>query len=319
MAVGLEFESSIIKLENEIEKLQKLETEGKVNFKPEIQKLLEKRDSMIKEVYSKLNPWQVTQIARHPKRPLFSDYIEQILDGFVELHGDRNFGDDKSIVAGFAKMDKKKVMVIGHMKGKNTKENIMRNFGLPKPEGYRKALRLMKLAEKFNIPIITFIDTQGAYPGMEGEERGQSEAIATNLFEMSSLKVPIIAVVIGEGGSGGALALGVADKVMMLSNSIYSVISPEGCASILWKDAGMASKAAESLKITASDLFKYGLIDEIIQEPLGGAHRNYEKTTESVKKAILTKLKSLNKLSVKKLLEKRYEKLTKMGNDVIIE
>lgn len=313
MSVGLEFEGQVLELEKRISELKKLESEGQVSFEAEILRLEEKLTSLLKELYNNLNAWQITQVARHPNRPLFSDYINLIFDDFINLSGDRTFADDQSIVAGFCKLDDTKVIIIGHQKGKNTKDNIKRNFGMPKPEGYRKALRIMKLAEKFNIPVITFIDTPGAYPGIDAEERGQSEAIAKNLIGMATLKVPIICIVIGEGGSGGALALGVADRVFMLSYSIYSVISPEGCATILWKDASKASLAAEALKMTAKHLLDYKLIDGIIEEPLGAAHRNYELTASNIKETILTHLKSLKRLSAKKLVEKRYDKFIQMG------
>ncbi len=313
MSVELGFEGSVIEIDNQIKELTTLEAEGDVSFQLEIQNLTEKRDNLLKEVYSSLTPWQIVQVARHPKRPLFSDYINDIFKGFIELHGDRNFGDDSSIIAGICTLEEEKVVIIGHQRGRDMKDNVKRNFGMPKPEGYRKALRIMKLAEKFDKPIITFIDTKGAYPGLEAEQRGQSEAIARNLFEMSKLKVPIICVVIGEGGSGGALALGVGDRLLMLSYSVFSAISPEGCATILWKDAGRAPEAAEALKITAQDLLSFGLIDESIEEPLGGAHRNPEWMTQKVKEVLITQLKGLKRLSIKRLLEKRYEKLMGMG------
>ena len=314
MAVELSFEGPIIELDKKIEDLKKLDKQGNVSFRSEISKLESKRENLLKEIYNNLTPWQITQVARHPERPQFSDYINYLFENFVELHGDRSFGDDKAIVGGICTLDEEKVVIIGHQKGKDTKENIKRNFGMPMPDGYRKALKLMKLAEKFNKPIITFIDTPGAYPGIEAEERGQSEAIARNLFVMARLQVPIIAIVIGEGGSGGALALGVADRILMLSYSVYSVISPEGCASILWKDASKAPEASEALKMTAKSLLSFGLIDDIIEEPIGGAHRNHQLTITSVKESILLHLKSLNKISPKKLIEKRYEKFIMMGN-----
>ena len=314
MALGLDFEGPAAEIEKKIEELKNLEAEGEVSFQNEIVKLEEKRDTLLTEIYSQLTPWQITQVARHPNRPLFDDYIDLIFTDYVELHGDRNIGDDKAIGAGFAYLDGEKVFVLGHQKGKNTKSNVERNFGMPNPEGYRKALRVMEMANKFDKPIITFIDTPGAFPGLEAEERGQGEAIAKNLFMMSTFEVPIISIVVGEGGSGGALALGVADRMLMLSNSIYSVISPEGCASILWKDATKASEAAEALKVTAKDLLGFNLIDGIVEEPVGGAHRNYELTTNRVKKAILANLKQIKKLSKRKLVEKRHEKFSKMGN-----
>ncbi len=307
------FEEPIIELEKKIDELRKLDSEGDVSFQNEIKKLEEKKNSLIKKIYSNLSPWDITLIARHPKRPLFQDYSKLIFKDYIELHGDRQFGDDQAISGGICWLEEEKVFIIGHQKGKNTKENIKMNFGMPRPEGYRKALRLMKLAEKFEKPIITFIDTPGAYPGMDAEERGQSEAIARNLYEMSILKVPIITVVVGEGGSGGALALGVADRIFMLTNSVYSVISPEGCASILWKDAAKAPDAAKAMKITANDLLSLELIDGIIEEPSGGAHRNYDITAMNIKKEIISHLKELKKNSTKKLLEKRYDKFIKMG------
>ncbi len=257
--------------------------------------------------------WEVVKISRHPNRPVFKDYIELIFDNFIEFHGDRCYADDPAISGGFAEIDGKKIMLIGHYKGKNTTENIERNFGMAKPEGYRKALRLMRLAERFNVPIVTLIDTPGAFPGIEAEERGQAESIAKNITEMAKIEVPIISLVIGEGGSGGALGIGVGDKILMLSNSIYSVISPEGCASILWRDSKYAADAAEALNITADALIKIGVIDEIIKEPPEGAHNDYKKTAENVKKALLKNLKVLNKMSEGKLLKHRSEKYSNIG------
>ena len=261
-----------------------------------------------------LTPWEIVQISRHPKRPVLQDYLSLMFTNFIELHGDRYFADDKAMIGGFAQISDQKVMVIGHNKGKNTTDNIDRNFGMAKPDGYRKALRLMKLAQKFNIPVISFIDTPGAFPGLEAEERGQAEAIAKNLTEMATIEVPIICVVVGEGGSGGALGIGVGDRILMLSNAIYSVISPEGCASILWRDAKFAPDAAEALNLTANALLKHGLIDEIINEPGDGAHSNHKKTVESIQKAILKNLQSLQKLSTEELLQKKFEKFSAMGN-----
>lgn len=258
-------------------------------------------------------PWDIVQISRHPKRPVLQDYLSRIFENFIEFHGDRFYSDDKAMIGGFAKIGNHKVMLIGHNKGKNTNENIERNFGMAKPDGYRKALRLMKLAERFNIPIVTIIDTPGAFPGLEAEERGQAEAIAKNLTEMASIEVPIVSVVIGEGGSGGALGIGVADKVLMLSNAIYSVISPEGCASILWRDAKFAPDAAEALNLTASALHKHGVIDEIINEPGEGAHSDYEKTADLVKKAIINNLKPLIELTKEELIQNRFEKFSGIG------
>src|SRR6056297_4184354 len=260
-----------------------------------------------------LTPWEIVQISRHPKRPVLQDYLSHIFTNFIELHGDRYFADDKAIIGGFAQIAGQKVMVIGHNKGKTTTDNIERNFGMANPDGYRKALRLMKLAERFNIPVITFIDTPGAFPGLEAEERGQAEAIAKNLTEMATIEVPIICVVVGEGGSGGALGIGVGDRILMLSNAIYSVISPEGCASILWRDAKYAPDAAEALNLTANALIKHGVIDEIIQEPGDGAHSDHKKMGESIQKAILKNIHSLLKLSTGELLQKRFEKFSAMG------
>ena len=257
--------------------------------------------------------WEIVSISRHPKRPILQDYLSLIVKNFVEFHGDRYYSDDKAMIGGFAEIGNQKIMLIGHNKGKNTTENIERNFGMAKPDGYRKALRLMKLAERFNVPILTIIDTPGAFPGLEAEERGQAEAIAKNLTEMASLEVPVISVVIGEGGSGGALGIGVADKVLMLSNSIYSVISPEGCASILWRDAKFAPDAAEALNLTADALLKHGVIDEIIQEPDEGAHTNYKLIAEFVKKSVLKNIDILKKLSVDELIQSRFEKFSGIG------
>lgn len=275
----------------------------------EEQKMTDKKKSNKKE----LTAWEIVSISRHPKRPVLQDYLSLIVDNFVELHGDRYYSDDKAMIGGFAQIGDLKVMLIGHNKGKNTKEHIERNFGMAKPDGYRKALRLMKLAERFNIPIVTIIDTPGAFPGLEAEERGQAEAIAKNLTEMASIEVPIICVVIGEGGSGGALGIGVGDKVLMLSNAIYSVISPEGCASILWRDAAFAPDAAEAMNITAKALLKHGVIDEIIEEPGEGAHSDYKAIADSVKKTIVKNIKPLQKLNVDELIQSRFEKFSGMG------
>jgi len=261
-----------------------------------------------------LTPWDIVQISRHPKRPVLLDYLSLIFTNFTELHGDRYFADDKAIIGGFAQISDQKVMVLGHNKGKTTTDNIERNFGMANPDGYRKALRLMKLAQKFNIPVVTFIDTPGAFPGLEAEERGQAEAIAKNLTEMAAIEVPIICIVVGEGGSGGALGIGVGDRILMLSNAIYSVISPEGCASILWRDAKFAPDAAEALNLTANALIKHGVIDQIIKEPGDGAHTNHKKTAESIKKEILKNLHSLQKLTTEELVQKRFEKFSAMGN-----
>ncbi len=275
-----------------------------------VMELEEKKAEVIKE---DLSPWEIVKKSRHPNRPILQDYLEQIFSNFIEFHGDRYYSDDKAMIGGFAEIEGKKVMLIGHNKGKSTNENIDRNFGMAKPEGYRKALRLMKLAERFNVPIVTIIDTPGAFPGLEAEERGQAEAIAKNLTEMASIEVPIICVVIGEGGSGGALGIGVGDKILMLSNAIYSVISPEGCASILWRDAKFAPDAAEALNLTANALLKHGVIDEIINEPGEGAHSNYEEIADSVKKSILNNIKDLKGLQTDELIQKRFEKYSGIG------
>lgn len=314
MAIYLEFEKPIENIEKSIEDLESSVLKNSdVDFSIEIDELKKKRDYMLGTIYENLTPWQITQVARHPERPIFSDYKEKLFDEFMEFHGERQFRDDPSIITGFAKIGDEKFVVIGEEKGRDTKDKIFRNFGMPQPEGYRKALRAMKIAEKFKKPILTFIDTAGAYPGIEGEERGQGEAIARNLFEMAGLKVPIIATVIGEGGSGGALAIAVADRVLMLSNAIYSVISPESCASILWRDASKAEQAAEALKFTAPYLIKFGIVEEAIPEPIGGAHRDVEFTMNNVKEAIFRHLAELKKLPANKLVQKRYDRFRKLG------
>ncbi len=310
---GLDFEKPVVELERKIEELKKFSSGEKMDLSDEIKKLEDKLEKVKKEIFENLTPWQRVQIARHPKRPYTLDHISMIMTDFVELHGDRAFSDDKSIVAGFAKMDGNRICVIGHQKGRDTKENLERNFGSAHPEGYRKAMRIMKLAEKFKIPIVTFIDTPGAYPGIGAEERGQAGAIAYNLMGMAVLEVPIIITVIGEGGSGGALGIGVGDRICVLENAYYSVISPEGCAAILWKDRSKAPDAAEVLKLTAADLYEMGLIDDIIKEPLGGAHRDAVATAANIKKKIVKYLGDLGKLSVKDLLAARYEKFRKIG------
>ncbi len=309
----LDFEKPIMEIEKKIEEMKHFSPDGGPVQNAEIKKLHKKANKLKREIYSKLTPWEITQVARHPERPYTIDYIETVFDDFIELHGDRNFGDDRAIVGGLARLDGTPVIVIGTQKGRTTKEKIFRNFGMPNPEGYRKCLRLMDLGERFNRPIITLIDTPGAYPGIGAEERGQAEAIAKNLQVMSKLKVPIISVVIGEGGSGGALALGVADTLMMLELSTYSVISPEGCAAILWKDRAKAEAAAKQLKITAKDLLGLGLIDSVIKEPLGGAHRNPDEAAEQLKKALSEALDKLVDVPVKKLVEARYDKFRNMG------
>src|SRR5678815_1586747 len=298
----LEFEQPIAELENRIEELRFVQDDSAVDISEEIQRLTKRSQTLTKDIYGKLSPWQVAQVARHPQRPFTLDYIQGLFTQFEELHGDRTFSDDTSIVGGLARFNGHACMVLGHQKGRDTKEKIARNFGMPKPEGYRKALRLMKLAEKFGLPVFTFVDTPGAYPGIDAEERGQSEAIGRNLFEMARLRVPIIATVIGEGGSGGALAIAVGDAVLMLQYSTYSVISPEGCASILWRDSTMAPEAAEALGITASRLKTLGLIDKIVAEPLGGAHRDPQATAQSLKKALADSLKQLREKKPKDCL-----------------
>ena len=309
----LEFEQPIVELEAKIDELRLVESDNEFNLNDEIAKLQTKSKSLIESIFSNLSPWQVAQLARHAKRPYTLDYVERLFTNFVELHGDRMYADDAAIVSGIAKFEGQSVAIVGHQKGRNTKENIKRNFGMPRPEGYRKALRIMEMAERFKMPILSFIDTPGAYPGIGAEERGQSQAIALNLQRMSSMRVPIICTVIGEGGSGGALAIGVGDYLAMLSYSTYSVISPEGCASILWKDAAKAEDAATALGITAPRLKELGLIDEIIQEPLGGAHRDIDTTCDNVRASLLSALDRLKSLSTDQLLENRYQKLTSYG------
>jgi len=309
----LEFEQPLAELEAKISELSNVSDDNAINIDDEIHRLEEKLKNKTHQIFSNLNDWQITQLARHPKRPYTLDYIDLLMDSFDELHGDRAFADDPAIVGGLASFNGQSVMVIGHQKGRSTKEKIKRNFGMPRPEGYRKALRLMKMAERFNIPILTFIDTPGAHPGVSAEERGQNDAIARNLSVMSDLRVPIISIVIGEGGSGGALAIGVGDCTMMLQYSTYSVISPEGCASILWRSAEKASDAAEALSITSNKLKKLKLIDKIIDEPLGSAHKNVEQVAESLSKAISKELKNLAKLDMDDMIKKRYDRLMSYG------
>ena len=309
----LDFEQPIADLENNIEALRVAQGDSAVDISEEIARLEKKGQTLTKEIYAKLTPWQISQVARHPQRPFTLDYLKLVFTDFEELHGDRSFADDHAIVGGLARFNGQPVMVIGHQKGSDTKEKLYRNFGMPRPEGYRKALRLMRLAEKFGIPIFTFIDTPGAYPGIDAEERGQSEAIGRNLYEMAGIKVPIVITVIGEGGSGGALAIGVGDVVQMLQYSIYSVISPEGCASILWKSADKASEAAEIMGITAPRLKSLGLIDKVVNEPLGGAHRDHEAMAQNLKKALQDALKQLGALSTSELLEARFKRLMDYG------
>lgn len=309
----LDFEQSVAELETKIEELRFVQTDSAVDITDEIDRLRAKTETQLKDIYAKLTPWQISQVARHPQRPYTLDYLAAIFTDFHELHGDRSFADDPAIVGGLARLNGQTVMVIGHQKGRDLKERTFRNFGMPRPEGYRKALRLMKLAEKFEIPVITFIDTPGAYPGIGAEERGQSEAIGRNLMEMAGLRVPIIPVVIGEGGSGGALAIAVGDTLLMLQYSVYSVISPEGCASILWKSADKAPEAAETLGITAQRLKTLGLIDKIIPEPLGGAHRDPEQMAGALKRALVESLRSFQGVSAQELVEKRYERIRALG------
>ena len=309
----LEFEQPIAELETKIEELRYVQDDAAADISEEIQRLTKRSQSLTKDIYGKLTPWQVAQVARHPQRPYTLDYIQALFTHFEELHGDRSYADDPSIVGGLARFANEPCMVIGHQKGRDTKEKILRNFGMPKPEGYRKALRLMHLAEKFQLPVFTFIDTPGAYPGIDAEERGQSEAIGRNLFEMARLRTPIIVTVIGEGGSGGALAIAVGDLILMLQYATYSVISPEGCASILWRSAEMAPDAAEALGITASRLKALGLIDKIVPEPLGGAHRDPQATAQSLRKALAEALKQLQQKKPKELVEERLERLMSYG------
>lgn len=309
----LDFEKNITELERKIEELKQLYKSGNIDIAEEITRLEKKVNKMLTEVYSKLTPWQKTQIARHPQRPYFLDYVNMIFSNFIELHGDRTFGDDPAICGGFATFRERTVMLIGHQKGRTSKEKAFRNFGMPHPEGYRKAIRLLKLAEHFKKPVITFIDTPGAYPGIGAEERNQAEAIASSIATMLDLRVPVISVVIGEGGSGGALAIGVCDRLLMLQYAIYSVISPEGCASILWRDTSRAAEAAEYLKLTADDLLRMGIADEIINEPLGGAHRNWNATAVSINEHLYRNLVELESIPVDELLKLRYEKYRKIG------
>ena len=309
----LDFEQSIADLEAKIEELRFVQDDSAVDISEEIERLEKKSGQLTKDIYAKLSPWQISQVARHPQRPYTLDYLSLIFTDFEEMHGDRAFADDHAIVGGLARFNGQPVMVIGHQKGRDTKEKIYRNFGMPRPEGYRKALRLMKLAEKFGIPVMTFVDTPGAYPGIDAEERGQSEAIGRNLYVMAELKVPVIVTIIGEGGSGGALAIAVGDTVQMLQYSTYSVISPEGCASILWKSADKAPEAAETMGITAQRLKTLGLIDKIVNEPLGGAHRDHAAMAQNLKKALQEALKQLSGLSTAELLATRYERLMSYG------
>ncbi|MDH4273845.1 MAG: acetyl-CoA carboxylase carboxyl transferase subunit alpha [Gammaproteobacteria bacterium] len=310
----LEFERPIAELEAKIEELRYVGSDAEINLSEEIHRLEQKGQTLMKTLYSSLTAWQISQLARHPQRPYTLDYIERIFTEFEELHGDRTYADDPAIVSGIARLEGRPVAVIGQQKGRDTKEKIRRNFGMPRPEGYRKALRIMEMAERFKMPVITFIDTPGAYPGVGAEERGQSEAIARNLQVMAELRTPIICTVIGEGGSGGALAIGVGDRIMMLQYSTYSVISPEGCASILWKSADKASEAAEVMGITAERLKSLGLIDQIIEEPLGSAYRDIDRTAENIRVALNEGLERLSAMSLDKLLDARYKRLMQFGN-----
>jgi acetyl-CoA carboxylase carboxyl transferase subunit alpha len=309
----LNFEQPIAELDSKIEELRFVQDDSAVDISEEIERLAKKSEQLTKDIYAKLTPWQVSQISRHPQRPYTMDYVNEIFTDFHELHGDRSFADDLSIVGGLARFNGQACMVIGHQKGRDTKERAMRNFGMPKPEGYRKALRLMRLAEKFNLPVFTFVDTPGAFPGIDAEERGQSEALGHNIYAMSELKVPIISTIIGEGGSGGALAIAVADSVLMLQYSTYSVISPEGCASILWKTSERASDAADALGLTAHRLKAMGLIDKIINEPLGGAHRDPKQMAAMLKRALVDSLRQFQGMKPRELLAARHEKLMSYG------
>ncbi|MEY2622114.1 MAG: hypothetical protein RIT26_1934 [Pseudomonadota bacterium] len=309
----LDFEQPIAELETKIEELRYVQSESAVDISQEIEQLSKKSLQLTKDIYSDLTPWQITKIARHPERPYTLDYISEIFTDFVEMHGDRHFADDLSIVGGLARFNGMPCVVLGHQKGRDTKERAARNFGMSRPEGYRKALRLMKTAEKFKLPVFTFVDTPGAYPGIDAEERSQSEAIGRNIFEMAQLEVPIISTIIGEGGSGGALAISVADQVLMLQYSVYSVISPEGCASILWKTSERAAEAAEALGITAHRLKALGLIDKIVNEPVGGAHRDIKQMATALKRGLSDAWRQLSDLKTKELLDRRYERLQSHG------
>lgn len=309
----LDFEQPIAELEGKIEELRFVQDDSAVDISEEIGRLEAKSQALTKDIYAKLTPWQIAQVARHPQRPYTLDYVQHIFTDFQELHGDRAFADDHAIVGGLARFNGHSVMIIGHQKGRDTKEKIHRNFGMPRPEGYRKAMRLMRLAEKFGIPVLTFVDTPGAYPGVDAEERGQSEAIGHNLYVMAELKVPLVCTVIGEGGSGGALAIAVGDSVLMLQYSTYSVISPEGCASILWKSAEKAGEAAEIMGITASRLKTLGLIDRIVAEPTGGAHRDHHATAQNLKRALQDTLRQVADLSPGELVQRRFDRLMAYG------
>jgi acetyl-CoA carboxylase carboxyl transferase subunit alpha len=309
----LDFEQPIAELEAKIEELRRVGDDAEINISDEIARLQAKSRKLTESIFSSLTPWQVAQLARHPLRPYFMDYLERVFTDFEELHGDRVFADDHAIVGGLARLNGTSVMVIGHQKGRDTKEKVLRNWGMPRPEGYRKALRLMKMADRFGLPILSFIDTPGAYPGVDAEERGQSEAIARNLFNMAQSRTPLICTVIGEGGSGGALAIGVGDRILMLEYSTYSVISPEGCASILWKSSDKAPLAAEAMGVTASRLKELGLIDEVVSEPLGGAHRDVDAMADALKKALVEALVRLKEIAIDDLLERRHQRLMSCG------
>ena len=309
----LDFEQPIAELEAKIEELRYVGDDSEININEEVARLKAKSESLTKSIFAKLSPWQIARVARHESRPYTQDYLSLISPDFQELHGDRMYADDPAIIGGVGRIDGRAVMFIGHQKGRDTKERVRRNYGMPKPEGYRKAQRLMRMAEKFSMPVVTFIDTPGAYPGVGAEERGQSEAIAYSLFLMAGLKTPIISVVIGEGGSGGALAIGVSDRLLMLQYSVYSVISPEGCASILWKSAEKAEDAAEAMRITASQLNEFDLVDEVLEEPLGGAHRNPGQAAEIIRNALLKSLDELGSMSTEQLLEERQRRLSSFG------
>jgi acetyl-CoA carboxylase carboxyl transferase subunit alpha len=315
----LDFEQPVSELENKIEQLRYVQDDSALDISDEIGRLQKKSQSLTKDIYAKLTPWQISQVSRHPQRPYTLDYIQHLFTDFEELHGDRNYADDPAIVGGLARFNGQSVMVIGHQKGRDTKERQYRNFGMPRPEGYRKAMRLMRLAEKFGLPIMTFVDTPGAYPGVGAEERGQSEAIGKNLYVMAELKVPIVCTIIGEGGSGGALAIAVGDAMLMLQYATYSVISPEGCASILWKRADKASDAAETLGITATRLKTLGLVDKIISEPLGGAHRDYQAMMQTMKKALQEALKQVQSHTTQEMLQTRFSRLMSYGKFKEIE
>lgn len=313
MAIELEFEKPVIELENKIKELEKFTDKEDIDFSDEIIKLNQRLDKLRKDIFGNLTNWQRVQISRHPKRPYTMDYINLIMEDFIEIHGDRHFYDDRALITGVAKINGKKIMIMGHQKGRDMKENLERNFGCAHPEGYRKAMRVMRIAEKFHIPIVTFIDTPGAYPGIGAEERGQAEAIAYNLREMANVKVPIVIFVIGEGGSGGALGIGLGDKIFVLENAYYSVISPEGCAAILWRDPAKANLAAAALKLTASELLELKIIDDIVPEPPGGAHRDHVFAANEVKKKILQTLDELSKFNKEELLDNRYNKYRQIG------